>query len=425
MTELSNTAGLFPHEDSIERLPGPEREKKMAEKLNRLVQYAYDKAPGFKQRMDAAKVKPSEINSTLDLQKIPILRKDDLIALQKKSPPFGGYLAVPISELDHVYQSPGPIYDPQRKLRFGGFPPGIGKGQVAINTWSYHITPAGLLADRVLRGMGYTVFPAGTGNTELQVQVMHDLKVSLFVGTPSFLAAIIKKAEEMGYDFKKDFNLKLAQVSGEMGGEPLRKMFTEKYGIICLGGDNYATADIGSIAGSCEKNNGMHVSTDVIVEIVDPLTDKVLPSGEVGEVIVTPFDEVYPLVRFGTGDLSALIVESCDCGRTTARLPKIMGRSGDAVRVRAMFVHPRQTDEVMSRYKEVANYQLVVDRPAERDEMLLRLEFADMPHDVRKWEETLRKDFQGVCKVKFDKIEVVSAGAIAKDARRIVDRRKY
>ena len=425
MTEISNPPNLFPHEDSIERLPTSERETKMAEKLRRLIQYAYDKAPGFRQRMDTAGVKPSEINSTLDLQKIPILRKDDLIALQKKSPPFGGYLAVPISDLDHIYQSPGPIYDPQRRMRLGGFPPDIGKGQIAINTWAYHITPAGLLVDRVLRGMGYTVFPAGPGNTELQVQVMHDLKISLFVGTPSFLAAIIKKAEEMGYDFKKDFNLKLAQVSGEMGGDPLRKMFSEKYGIICMGGDNYATADIGSIAGSCERNNGMHVNSDVIVEIVDPLSDKVLPPGEVGEVIVTPFDEIYPLIRFGTGDLSALVVEPCDCGRTTPRLPKIMGRSGDAVRVRAMFVHPRQTDEVMSKYKEVANYQLVVDRPADRDEMLMKLEFTSVPDDMKKWGETLSKDFQGTCKVKFDKIEVVSAGTIAKDVRRIVDRRKY
>ena len=131
------------------------------------------------------------------------------------------------------------------------------------------------------------------------------------------------------------------------------------------------------------------------------------------------------MIRFGTGDLSALVVEPCDCGRTTPRLPKIMGRSGDAVRVRAMFVHPRQTDEVMSKYKEVANYQLVVDRPADRDEMLMKLEFTSVPDDMKKWGETLSKDFQGTCKVKFDKIEVVSAGTIAKDVRRIVDRRKY
>ena len=422
---MADKPELFPHDNSFERLPTPEREEKMALKLQQLIKYAYENAPGFKARMDKAGIIPSAINTLPDLQKVPVLRKDDLIQMQKDNPPFGGYLAVPLSEIDHVYQSPGPIFDPQRRVRTGGLPADIGKGQIAMNTWSYHITPAGLLVDRMLKGMGFTVFPAGTGNTELQVQVMHDLKASFFVGTPSFLAAIINKAEELGYDFKKDFNLKFAQVFGEMGGEPLRKMFTEKYGIICLGGDSYATADIGPISSSCEKNAGMHVNTDVIVEVVDPVTGQALPPGEVGEVIVTPFDEVYPLIRFGTGDLSTLVVENCECGRTTPRLPKIMGRSGDAVRVRAMFVHPRQTDGVMSKYKEISNYQLVVTRPANRDEMALVIEFAQKPGDMKKWEEDLVRDFQGACKVRFDKMEIVPAGTIAEEAKKIVDKRTY
>jgi len=422
---MAEKADLFPHDSSLERLPAAERDKKMSVKLQSLISYAYEKAPGFKQRMDGSKIKPVDIKSLTDLQKIPMLRKDDLIRLQKEMPPFGGYLAVPLSEIDHIYQSPGPIYDPQRRLRAGAFPADIGKGQVAINTWSYHITPAGLLIDRMLNGMGFTVFPAGTGNTELQVQVMRDLNVSFFVGTPSFLAAIIKKAEEMGYDFKKDFNLKFAQVAGEMGGEPLRKMFTEKYGIICMGGDNYVTADLGPIAGSCEANAGMHVNTDVIVEIVDPATGDALPPGEVGEVVVTPFDEIYPLIRFGTGDLSTLVTETCSCGRTTARLPKIMGRSGDAVRVRAMFVHPRQTDEVISKFREITSYQILVSRPADRDEMLLQIEIAAGPADRAAWEESLRKEFQNTCKVKFDALEILPAGSIAPEGKRIIDKRVY
>lgn len=422
---MAENADLFPHDGSLERLPAAERDRKMSVKLQRLVSYAYNKAPGFKQRLDGAGIKPDDIKGLSDLQRIPVLRKDNLIRLQKEMPPFGGYLAVPLSEIDHIYQSPGPIYDPQRRLRAGAFPADIGKGQVAINTWSYHITPAGLLIDRMLNGMGFTVFPAGTGNTELQVQVMRDLKVSFFVGTPSFLAAIIKKAEEMGYDFKKDFNLKFAQVAGEMGGEPLRKMFTEKYGIICMGGDNYLTADIGPIAGSCEANAGMHVNTDVIVEIVDPTTGNTLPPGEIGEIVVTPFDQVYPLIRFGTGDLSTLVTETCACGRTTPRLPKIMGRSGDAVRVRAMFVHPRQTDEVISKFAEIGCYQITVIRPADRDEMLLQVEFATEPVDRGSWEESLRKEFQNACKVRFDSLEVLAAGSIPPDGKRIIDKRVY
>jgi len=416
---------LFPHDNSLERLPAPEREKKMDEKLEKLISYAYVQAPGFKKRMEKAGLKPSNIKTISDLQKLQVLRKDDLIKLQKEDPPFGGYLAVPLGDVDHVYQSPGPIYDPQRKTKGLPMGPDFGKGQIVMNTWSYHITPAGLLVDRMLRGMGFTVFPAGIGNTELQVQVMHDLKAAGFVGTPSFLATLIKKAEEMGYDFKKDFSLKFAMVSGEMGGEPLRKMFTEKYGIFCLGGDAYATADIGSISSSCEKNAGMHVNTDVIVEIIDPASGKVLPAGEIGEIVVTPFDEVYPLVRFGTGDLGMLVTELCECGRTTARIPKIMGRSGEAVRVRAMFVHPKQTDEVIARCPEIANYQLIVTRVENRDNMLLQVELAKEPKDKEAWAKALEKDFAGVCKVRFDKIEYVKAGTIGKDVKKIVDKRTY
>jgi phenylacetate-CoA ligase len=420
---MSDISELFPHDDTIERLPTPEREQKMGEKLQRIVAYAYEKTEGFKQRMDKAGVKPSDIKTIADLQKIPVLRKDDLIQLQKENPPFGGYLGVPLSEVDHVYQSPGPIFDPQRKAK--GTLPVLGKGQIAMNTWAYHITPAGLAVDRTLINMGYTVFPAGTGNTDLQVSVMHDLKVSLFVGTPSFLAAIIKRAEEMGYDFKKDFNLKAAMVFGEMGGDPLRKMFWEKYGIYCAGGDAYATADIGSIASACEKNAGMHVNTDCIAEIIDPATGKVLPPGEVGEIVVTPFDEVYPLVRFGTGDLGTLEVEKCECGRTTPRIPKIMGRSGEAVRVRGMFVHPKQSDEVIAKYPEIANYQLIVTRKENRDEMLLQVELAKKPADQGAWLEALKKDFPNACKVRFDEIEYVKVGTIAPDAKKIVDKRTY
>lgn len=416
---------VFPHDDTLERLSTPEREKRMNKKLQQLIKYAYENAPGFKARMDKAGVKPVEIKTRDDLEKIPVLRKDDLIQLQKENPPFGGYLAVPLSEVDHVYQSPGPIYDPQRKVRSLPGSPDMGRGQIVMNTWSYHITPAGLLVDNMMRAMGFTVFPAGTGNTELQIKVMHDLKVTGFVGTPSFLATIIKKAEEMGYDFKRDFNLKFAIVGGEMGGDPLRKMFTEKYGIFCMGGDNYSTADIGTIASSCEKNTGMHVNTDCIVEIIDPATGNILPPGEVGEIVVTPFDEVYPLVRFGTGDLSSLIIEPCECGRTTPRIPKIMGRCGDAVRVRGMFVHPRQSDEVLSRYPEVSTYHLIVNRIENRDDMLLQVELRSEPGDKESWETTLKKDFQGVCKVRFDRIEYVKPGTIDKTAKKIVDNRVY
>jgi phenylacetate-CoA ligase len=433
-----------PLPNELERMPSKERQKHLEERMREIIAYAYEKAPAVKERFDNAGVKPGDIRTFKDLEKIPMVRKDDLIALQKTDPPFGGYLAVPMDSLERIYQSPGPIYDPQRKRGFGtggGMGPDFGKGQIVMNTWSYHVTPAGLGVDKLLRGMGFTVVPMGTGNTELQVQIMHDLKVNGFVGTPSFLKIIIDRAEELGHDFKKDFNLKWAMVSGEMGGEPLRKLFQEKYGIFCMGGDAYATADVGTVATGCDKQSGMHITADAIVEIVNPVTGEQLGTGEEGEVVVTPFDEVYPLIRFGTGDLSMMVDEPCGCGRTTPRLTKILGRSGEAVRVRGMFVHPKQTDEVIARFPEIQRYQLVVTRPQNRDEMVLIVELAgkhlepirlgttkteiSLPVEREKLKNALDKSFRDKCKVRFDRIEFVYSGYIRDDDKRIIDRRKY
>jgi len=416
----------LPHE--LERMASKERQKHLEERMREIIDYAYEKAPAVKERFDRAGIKPIEIHNVKNLEMIPMLRKDDLIALQKANPPFGGYLAVPIDSLERIYQSPGPIYDPQRKRGFGtggGMGSDFGKGQIVMNTWSYHVTPAGLGVDQLLRSMGFTVVPMGTGNTELQVQVMHDLKVHGFVGTPSFLNTIINRAEEMGYNFKKDFNLKWAMVGGEMGGELLRKLFQEKYGILCMGGDTYATSDVGTVATGCEKQSGMHITTDAVVEIVDPATGKQLGLGEEGEVVVTPFDEVYPLIRFGTGDLSMMTDESCGCGRTTPRLTKILGRSGEAVRVRGMFVHPKQTDEVIAKFPDIRRYQLVVTRPQNRDDMVLKVELANGAIDKEKLKNALDKSFKDTCKVRFDRVEFVTEGSIAEGAKRIVDERVY
>ena len=414
---------LFEHDDSLERMSVKAREKVLGERLHKLAVHAYKNAPAIKERFDKVGIKPKDIHDINDLENLPILRKDDLVKLQKENPPFGGYLAVPIASLGRVFQSPGPIYDPERKSRSAKS--NFGKGQIVINTWSYHITPGGFIVEDVLRNMGCTVFPAGPGNTDLLLQVMHDLKASGFVGAPSFLNAIIKKAEEKGYDFKKDFNLKWAMVFGEMGGDLLRKMFAEKYDIECIWGDAYATADLGFVAASCAKNSGMHITTDAIVEIIDPNTGKPLGPNEVGEIVVTPFDEVYPLIRFGTGDLSCKVTEVCDCGRTTARLPKIMGRSGDAVRVRAMFIHPNQSNEVIAKYPEITAYQLVVTRDDNRDKMVLSVELGSVPASKERWLESLDKDFRNICKVRYDEVCFVEKGTIPEGGKRIIDKRSY
>jgi phenylacetate-CoA ligase len=415
---------MFPHDDAIERMTDEQREKVVNERLRRLVNHAYQNAPYMKERFDKAGIDPKKVHSMKDLETLPILRKDDLVELHKKNPPFGGCVAVPLEKIRRVYQSPGPIYDPERRIKPESFWTGFGKGQIALNTWGYHLTPGGFIMDQVLHNMGCTVLAAGPGNVDTQLQIMLDLKVAGFVGAPSFLYAIIKKAEEKGHDFKKDFGLKWAMVIGEMGGDALRKMFKEKYDIHCLG-DFYASADIGKIAASCEKDTGMHVTTDIIVEIVDPATGKVLGPNEVGEIVVTPFDEIYPLIRFGTGDLSCLITDTCACGRTSPRLPKIMGRTGDAVRVRAMFVHSSQTKEVVAKFPEIEAYQLVVTRVDNRDNMVMLVEVGKEPDDKEKWLAELDKEFRGTCKVRFDEVKFVPEGTIPAGEKAIVDKREY
>jgi phenylacetate-CoA ligase len=300
---------------------------------------------------------------------------------------------------------------------------GFRKGDIVLNTWAYHLVPAGLGIDEGLRSVGATVIPAGTGNTELQVRIMHDLKVTGFCGTTGFLMNIIKKAEELGYDFKKDFSLRLANAGGEMGGGPMREIFEKEYGITTR--DAYGTADLGLIAYECSEKTGMHLVGDAIVEIVDPKTGKQLGPNEVGEVVVTPFDEVYPLIRFSTGDLSAYADEPCPCGRTSPRLLKIMGRVGDAVRVRGMFVHPKQTDEVISRFPEISRYQVVVTRPEFRDEMVFKIELADENIDKEKLQSALDTSIRDVCKVRADRIEFVAKGTIPEERKAIVDERVY
>lgn len=404
-----------------------ERQKYLEGKLRKLVSYAYEKSPAIKARFDQAGVAPTEINTIKDLEKLPVLKKDDLVELYRTNPPFGGLVTVPIEDLERVYVSPGPIYDPQH---FGQRDAevtkniGFGKGDLVINTWAYHLTPGGLMVDTALRGAGATVIPTGIGNTELQVQVMHHLKATGFVGTTGFFMNIITKAEEMGYDIRKDFNLRLAIVGGEMGGGPIRTMIEQKYGIATR--DVYGTADVGLLAYECEQKSGMHIAEDVILEIVNPETGKVVNSGEVGEVVVTPIDEIYPLIRFGTGDISSIIIDPCPCGRTSPRLTRILGRVGDAVRARGMFIHPKQLELALSSFPEISRYQLAVTRPKYRDVLTLNAELkGEEGIDREKLMERLSKAVNEAVRVKLDQVEFVAKGTILERGKLIVDERVY
>ena len=414
-----------------DRMPAKEREKYLNARLKELVAYAYKKAPTIKARFNKAGIKPSAVSGIKDLDNLAILRKDELVELYKNNPPFGGLVTVPIQRLGRVYVSPGPIYDPhhqdesfwRRNIHLAEAV-GFRKGDIVVNTWSYHLVPAGLMIDEVLRRIGCTVIPMGVGNTELQVQVMHHLKVTGFYGTTGFFMNIITKAEEMGFNIRKDFNLRLAMIGGEMGGGPIRKLVEEKYGIATA--DAYGTADVGMIAYECSAKNGMHVCEDMIVEMISPQTGKPVSPGEVGEIIATPIDKTYPLMRFGTGDLAGWIDEPCPCGRTSPRITRILGRIGDAVRTRGMFIHPRELQPAFAKFSEISKCQAVVTKSGHRDELTLKAELkSEAGIDKKVLSERLIKMVSDAVRIKVDRVEFVVKGAIPEGYKLIVDERVY
>ena len=421
----------LPSIEALEKLSHEERQKYLDERLKYLVALAYEKAPATKERLDKAGIAPSAVSGIKDLQNLPILRKDDLVELYKANPPFGGLVTIPVTEMERVYVSPGPIYDPhhqseiywQRLVQLVKAM-GFGKEDIVVNTWSYHLVPAGLMMDEMLRRAGATVIPMGVGNTELQVQVMKHLQVTGFFGTTGFFMNIISKAEEMGYDIRKDFNLRVAFIGGEMGGGPIRTMVEEKYGILTA--DAYGTADVGLIAFDCSAKEGMHITEDVIVEIVDPKTGKTVSPGEVGEIVATPIDETYPLIRFGTGDLAGWIDEPCSCGRASRRITRILGRAGDAVRTRGMFIHPRQLEPALAPFVDVSKYQGVVTKSGHRDDFILKVELkSEEGVDKEKLSAQLIKVVSDAVRIKLDKVEFVAKDVIPDEHKLIVDERVY
>ena len=415
-------------ERSKKRGTRPSRENQLSKKLVGIVSHAYRYAPAFKAKLDRAGVKPSEVKTIKDLDKIPVTAQSEMVSLQKENPPFGGFLTIPIEKLERIFVSPGPLYEP---IRIGDFAKaaaealsvfGIRKGDRVLNTFSYHMVPAGLWVDQALQLLGATVIPAGVGLTDLQVKIMKDLKVTGYVGTPSFLMTLIKRAEEMGLQFRKDFSLRCALCSAEILPPSMRKTFEDDYGIKVA--DTYASAILGILGYECLEKSGFHFPEEIIIEIVDPTTGKSLGPGEIGEVVVTLFDKTYPLIRFGTGDLSSFTDEPCPCGRKSYRLTRIMGRVGEAVKVRGMFIHSRQIEEVIRKFPEVSRFQVYVSRSGHRDEWAINLELKEEV-DREKFLESLQKSIQESCRVKPDKIEFVSQGTIAEGAKKIVDQRTW
>jgi phenylacetate-CoA ligase len=416
--------------DELEDMTASAREKYQNERLSRMVASAYKNAPAARELLDRAGVSPSRIKAVKDLEKLPITRKTDLIELQKTRPPYGGLLAIPPQDVERIFISPGPVYEPIQHSGIKWFAKsfwaaGFRKGDIVINTFTYHMSPAGILFHEAIRDCGATAIAMGTGHTEIQVRTMLDLGVSGFVGTPSFLMTIIKQTEEMGYDFRRSFGIKHAWFTGEMLTPSLRQVFEQQYKIDTR--QAYAVTEPGgAIAYECHCKNGMHFMDEYIVEIVDPETGKQLPPGETGEIVVTPVhNQTWGLLRFGTGDLSSYTAEPCPCGRTASRLTGIVGRASDAVKVRGMFVVARQAEEVFAGFSEITRFQIVVGRREQRDEISLKLELKDENIDRDRLAEEINKKFQSLCLVRADRVEFVVRGTIPEGAKIIVDQRTW
>jgi phenylacetate-CoA ligase len=278
------------------------------------------------------------------------------------------------------------------------------------------------MLDNSLFNVGCITVPTGVGNTEQQVNILRTLRVSAFCGTPSFLLAIAEKAAEMGLDPARDLCLRVGLVAAEMVPELLRAALEERFGMILR--QSYGTADIGCLGYECMEKNGMHVPDDKLVEIVDPQTGKQLKPGEVGEVVATTFNKTYPLIRFGTGDLSHLSVAPCPCGRTSPRLMKILGRVDQVTKVRGLFVHPGQADEVASRHDPVEKVQVVVTRRDHKDEMIFRVELKEWASASETLKEEIEKSIRDVMKVR-GVVQFVPKGTIPAGAKKIDDQRTW
>ena len=399
-----------------------EVEVRTAEQMAALVQqvaHAKANAPYLTERL--SEVAPEEVRNREALAELPVTRKSDLSKRQQADAPFGGLIGVPVTELKHIFMSPGPLYEPdgydKDYWRFGRalWAAGVRPGEIVHNTFSYHLTPAGMLVETAAHAVGCPVFPAGIGNTELQVQAIADIRPSVYCGTPSFLRILVEKGDELGHDTS---SLKKGLVGGEALTPSLRELLSGR-GIEVS--NTYGTADLGLIAYESSARQGMVIDEGIIVEIVEPGGTRPVPEGEVGEVVVTTLNPVYPLLRFATGDLSAVLPGPSPCGRTNMRIKGWMGRADQSTKVKGMFVHPSNVAEVVGRHPEISKARLVVDSVDNVDVMTLRVAVGTAGDDLK---QAIAGTIQAVLKLR-GQVEFVEAADLPDDGKIIDDVRSY
>ncbi len=410
-----NNAAPIRYFDALETRSADQRAADLARDLPAQIAQAIERAPaiaGLLRDVDAAGV-----TDAAALARLPVMRKSDLGRAQTDYPPFGGFTTRPPAGFDQVFQSPGPLYEPGRRggdwWRVGRFlhACGIGRGDIVQNCFSYHLTPAGMIFESGAEAVGATVLPAGTGQTDLQVRAAHDVGSTAYAGTPDYLKIILDRADEMGVALK----ITRAAVGGGALFPSLRKEYAER-GVLCL--QNYATADLGNIAYESPAMEGMIVDEGVIVEIVRPGTGDPVPAGEVGEVVVTTLNPDYPLIRFATGDLSAVLPGQSPCGRSNLRIRGWMGRADQTTKIKGMFVRPEQVAALVARHADVTRVRVIAEREGEMDVMRVQIEspLADPAAYEASILDTLK--LRG-------RVEMLAPGALPNDGKVIEDRRNY
>jgi len=410
------------HFDRLETRSPKARERALMAALPGFIRHAKKRAPGWAQILKDVDAKG--IRTRKDLASLPVTRKSDLGELQKLDPPLGGLNATPVEKLGKLFSSPGAIYEPEGRGRDwwrtarGLFAGGFRAGDRALNTYAYHFTPAGSMLESGALALGCTVVPGGVGQTETQVAAIERLRLSAYMGTPSFLKLIVEKAHELKADISC---LKKAQVGAEYLPPVLRDVFKGR-GITVT--QMYGSADLGLIAYESlgwdgRPTEGMIMEEALLLEIVRPGTGDPVPAGEVGEVVITAFNKDYPLIRFATGDLSAVLPGTSPCGRTNVRIKGWMGRADQSTKVRAMFVTPKQVSEIVRRHPEIVRARLVITGEAGADEMTLHCETK-----TQGIEAAIAASIREVTKLRGE-VKLVVPGGLPNDGKVIEDLRKY
>ena len=411
--------------DTLEARDPAIREKELLAGLPALITRA-QQAPGWQQILKG--VNAADISSRLALAQLPVTRKSTLKDLQQASLPFGGLTVTPVSKLSRIFMSPGPIFDPEGRgddwWRYARpmHALGVRNGDLIQNCFAYHFTPAGLMVEGGAAKLGCPVIPAGIGQTEMQVQAMSLLKPKAYVGTPSFLKLIIEKAQEMGEDIS---SVRYALVGAEALPPSLRSWLNE-HGVPHVL-QTYGSADIGNIAyetlSNGQVNPGMMLDETLLLEIVRPGTGDPVPDGEVGEVVITSFNPDYPLIRFATGDMSAVLTGASPCGRTNTRIKGWMGRADQTTKVRAMFVHPSQVADIARRHPAILKARLVITGDMGNDQMTLHCEVASKTA-AQSEADAIVASIRDVTKLRGE-VMLVEAGSLPNDGKVIEDARSY